>query len=71
MFDEYRGHSPGDKADQSPPTKAEAKNTWIHISTAPIRLHALVKYRDNFTVVFTTFVVQCLVTHSTAGLHMA
>jgi hypothetical protein len=33
---------PGREADHSPPTSAEVKNTWIYISTLPIRLHGVV-----------------------------
>jgi hypothetical protein len=40
---------PGSEADHSPPSSAEVKNAWSYTSTPPIRLHGLVKHRDNFT----------------------
>jgi hypothetical protein len=33
---------PGCKANHSPPTSAEVKNTWIYTSAPPIRLHDVV-----------------------------
>jgi hypothetical protein len=33
---------PGRETDHSPPTNAEAKNTWIYTSTPPISLHGVV-----------------------------
>jgi len=42
-----RGSFPGGKAarheaDQSPPSSADVKNTWVYTSTPPIRLHGVV-----------------------------
>jgi hypothetical protein len=41
------------EADHSPPSSAEAKNTWSYTSTPPIRFQGVVlsqKYRDSFTL---------------------
>jgi hypothetical protein len=43
----------GRETDHSPTTSAEVKKMWIYISTPPIRLHGVVKHRDNFTDVLT------------------